>query len=73
MKKILILIICILFCSCHSESITKEPSAIDIWVAERNRWEVIAIFVRNHFDTGDKSIAADLSLASYYMETEKAK
>ena len=46
---------------------TTEPKPID----NREKWKALAPFVKNHFDTGNKTleeIAADLSLAEYLSE-----
>lgn len=65
-------LIVILFCSCHSKQIIltdRQPFINKAKIDSRDRWEAIAVFVKNHFDVGNKSIseiAADLSLAYYY-------
>lgn len=55
-------------CSCSADKriVIKSKSADN-----RDRWKALAPFVKNHFDTGNKTleeISTDLYLAEYLME-----
>ncbi len=72
MKKILILLLIILLLllsGCGSKTVVVEPKPVD----NRDRWMVLAPLIKEHFDTGDKTIeeiAFMLSMAEYNLSLE---
>lgn len=72
MKKILIIILISLLltgCSFEDKRVVVKPEPVD----NRDRWLVLAPYIKEYFDTGDmtvEEIAAELAWAEYKLSLE---
>ena len=70
-KKLIITLISLLLtgCSFEDKRVVVKPEPVD----NRDRWLALAPYIKEHFDTGDKTIdeiAFELAYAEYKMSLE---
>ena len=69
MKKTLLILLLLLSGCFQDKRVVIEPKPVD----NRDRWIVLAPYIKKHFDTGDKTIkeiAFELAYAEYKLSLE---